>query len=100
MFSSLKQKVVKGAIWALLERFSTQFVGFFVSMILARLLTPSDYGTVALLTIFTAIAGVLADGGFGGALVQKKDVTEIDFNSVFYLSLSLSNLKGVARNAP
>ena len=87
---SLKSKVTRGAVWTLLEKLSTQVVGFVVSMILARLLTPDDYGMVALTTIFFAIAGVLVDGGFGNALIQKKDADDLDFNSVFYLSLVLS----------
>lgn len=89
---SLKQKVVKGFAWALLERFSMQFASFFISMILARLLTPDDYGTIALLTIFIALSSVFADSGFGSALIQKKEATEADFNSVFYLSLFTSSL--------
>lgn len=89
---SLKQKVVKGFAWALLERFSMQFASFFISMILARLLTPNDYGTIALLTIFISLSQVFADSGFGRALIQKKDATEADFNSVFYLSLCTSSL--------
>lgn len=88
--STLKQKVVKGAVWTLLERLSTQVVGFAVGMVLARLLTPEDYGTVALTTIFFAVSSVLVDCGFGGALVQKRDSDELDFNSVFYLNLFLS----------
>jgi len=88
--SNLKQKVVKGAIWTLMEKLSCQVVTFVVSMVLARLLTPSDYGTVALTGIFFAIAGALVDCGFGGALVQKKDSDDLDFNSVFYLNLFLS----------
>ena len=88
--ASLKQKVVKGAVWTLLERLSTQAVGFVVSMILARLLTPDDYGTVALTSIFFAVTGSLVDCGFGDALIQKKDADELDFNSVFYLGLALS----------
>lgn len=90
MAENLKSKVVKGTFWTLCERFSTQFVTFGVGIILARLLSPTDYGTVALLGIFTALAGVLADSGFGGALIQKKDATELDYNSVFYLSLALT----------
>lgn len=89
---SLKQKVVKGFAWALLERFSMQFASFFISMILARLLTPNDYGTIALLTIFISLSGVFADSGFGSAIIQKKEATEVDFNSVFYLSLCTSSL--------
>ena len=87
---SLKSKVAKGAVWILLERLSTQAVSFVVGMILARLLTPEAYGTVALTSIFFAVASVLVDGGFGGALVQKKDADDLDFNSVFYLNLALS----------
>ena len=87
---SLKSKVVSGAVWTLLEKLSTQAVSFVVGMVLARLLTPDDYGTVALIGIFFAVAGVLVDSGFGGALIQKKDSDDLDFNSVFYLNLSLS----------
>lgn len=87
---NLKQKVAKGAVWTLCEKLSCQAVGFVVGMILARLLTPADYGTVALTAIFFAVAGVLVDGGFGGALIQKKDADDLDFNSVFYLNLMLS----------
>ena len=87
---SLKSKVAKGAVWTLLEKMSGQIVQFVVGMILARLLTPNDYGTVALTGIFFAVAGVLVDCGFGGALIQKKDADELDYNSVFYLNLILS----------
>ena len=93
---SLKSKVAKGAVWTLLEKLSTQIVGFIVGMILARLLTPDDYGTVALTGIFFAIAGVLVDGGFGGALIQKKNADDLDFNSVFYLNLFMSVLAYIA----
>ena len=79
-----------------MEKLSTQVVGFVVGMVLARLLTPNDYGTVALTAIFFAVAGVLVDGGFGGALIQKKDADDLDFNSVFYLNLGLSVLAYVA----
>lgn len=90
--ATLKQKIVRGSLWSLLEKFGRLFVGFGVTLILARLLTPADYGVVALLTIFIAISGSLIDAGFGDALVQKKDATELDFNSVFYLSLALSSV--------
>lgn len=88
--SDLKRKVAKGAVWTLMEKISCQAVSFAVGMILARLLTPTDYGTVSLMTIFFAVANVLVDGGFGNALIQKKDVDDLDFNSVFYLNLALS----------
>ena len=93
---SLKSKVAKGAVWTLLEKLSGQIAQFIVGMILARLLTPDDYGTVALTGIFFAIAGVLVDSGFGSALIQKKDADELDYNSVFYLNLALSLIAYVA----
>lgn len=88
--AGLKEKVTKGAVWVTLERFTTFAVRFVVGMVLARLLTPNDYGTVALLTIFFAVAGTLASCGFGNALVQKKDATDLHFNSVFYASLTVA----------
>ena len=92
MGDNLKDRGIKGFLWALLERFSVQGVSFIVTLVLARVLTPSDYGTVALLTIFLAVAGVLVDSGFGNALIQKKNASELDFNSVFYVSLFLSGI--------
>ena len=92
MGDNLKERGIKGFLWALLERFSTQGVSFAVTLVLARVLTPSDYGVVALLTIFLAVTGVLVDSGFGSALIQKKDASELDFNSVFYVSLLLSGI--------
>ena len=89
---SLKTKVAKGSVWILLEKLSGQTVRFFVGMVLARLLTPNDFGTVALYVIFFHVASVLVDGGFGSALIQKKDADDLDFNSVFYLVLSLAVL--------
>lgn len=88
MAGGLRQAAVRGAAWVMLERFSVQIVQFAVMLVLARLLTPADYGIVGLLAIFLAIAGSLANCGFGNALVQKKEVGELEFNSVFYLSLA------------
>lgn len=90
MADSLKNKVAKGAVWATLEKFSVQAMHFVVGMVLARLLTPTDYGTVALLSIFFAIASSLASCGFGNALVQRKNVGDLEFNSVFYVSIAAS----------
>lgn len=82
-----KNKVVSSMIWKFLERSGFQFVQFFLSIILARLLTPSDYGVLALILVFTQISNVFISSGFGTALIQKKDSDELDFSSVFYLSL-------------
>ena len=88
----LGDKVAKGVIWIMLERFGVQAVSFVVTLVLARLLTPADYGTIALLSIFTSIAGMLVSSGMGMALVQKKNATELDFNSLFYASLFMASL--------
>jgi O-antigen/teichoic acid export membrane protein len=86
----LKQKVISGILWRGLERIGTQIVSFVVSIVLARLLEPKDFGTITLITVFIALSQVFVLAGFGMALVQKKDVTEADYNSVFYLSLSVA----------
>ncbi len=88
----LRRKVARGVLWVSLEKFSAQLVYFVVAMVLSRLLTPTDYGTIGLLAIFLAVAGSLANCGFGNALVQKKDAGDLEFNSVFYLSLAASGV--------
>lgn len=88
--ADLKKQSVMGFLWAFAERWSTQLVNFGVAMVLARLLTPNDYGTVALLSIFIAVCDTLVDSGLGRALIQKKDATDLDFNSVFYISIGVS----------
>ena len=90
--SSFRNKVVKGVAWTLLDTFTTKVAAFVVTLVLARILTPDDYGTVALLTLITNISSVFIDCGFGLALVQKKDATELDFNSVFYLTVSFATI--------
>lgn len=80
-------RVFSNVIWRLAERFGAQFVAFIVSIILARLLTPEDYGTIALVTVFTTLLNVFVDSGFGTALIQKKDADDLDFSSVFYFNI-------------
>jgi len=92
MVDQIKQKVLSGLVWRSMERFGTQAMGFVVSIILARLLEPKDFGTITLITVFIALAGVFVNGGFGTALIQKKEVSEKDYNSVFYLSLGVALL--------
>lgn len=79
--------VAKNVFWRLLERFGAQIVSFIVSIVLARLLDPVVYGTVAIVTVFTAIFQVFVDSGFGAALIQKKDADDLDFSTVFYFNI-------------
>ena len=73
-------------IWRFAERSGAQLVTFIVSIVLARLLMPEDYGTIALVTVFTTIMQVFVDSGLGTALIQKKDADDLDFSSVFYFN--------------
>ncbi len=90
--NSLKEKTLSGLVWQLAEKFGAQIVSFAVSLVLAQLLTPEDYGLVGLVTVFITIALVFAQSGMGQALVQKKDADEKDFATVFYYSLAFSAL--------
>ena len=82
-----KKGVFSNMIWRLAERFAAQGVTLLVSIILARLLEPEVYGTVALVTIIIGVLQVFLDGGFSSALVQKKDADDLDFSSVFYFNV-------------
>lgn len=82
-----EKKIFSNLLWRLAERCGAQGVTFIVSVILARILDPSVYGTVALVTVFTTILQVFVDSGFGTALIQKKDADDIDFSSVFYFNI-------------
>jgi len=87
---NLKEKAVKGIFWSSIERFSAQGVQFVLGIILARLLTPSDYGLVGMIAIFIAISQAFVLSGFGTALVQKIDRDEKDFSTTFYYNLVVS----------
>ena len=82
-----KGNVIKNFFWRFAERCGAQLVTFIVSIVLARILAPEDYGTIALVTVFTTILQVFVDSGLGTALIQKKDADDLDFSSVFYFNL-------------
>lgn len=84
--------ILKNLLWKLLERLGVQGVQFLVSIILARLLFPSDYGLLALVLIFITIANVFVQSGLNTSLIQKKNVESIDYSSVFYLSLGIASV--------
>lgn len=83
---------LKNLGWKFMERMSAQLVQLVVSIVLARILSPSDYGAVAMVTIFIMLANVLIEGGFSSALIQKKDADDLDFSTVFYFSITFSIL--------
>ena len=81
--------ILSNMIWRFAERCGAQGVTFIVSVVLARLLEPEVYGTVALVTVFTAILQVFVDSGLGNALIQKKDADDLDFSTVFFFNLAV-----------
>ena len=85
--NNYKNRATSGLLWTFLERFGAQCVTLIVSIILARLLDPVVFGTVAIVTVFMEILNVFIDSGLGNALIQKKDADDIDFSSVFYFNI-------------
>lgn len=73
MSESLRHQAVKGVVWSAVERFSVQGVQFILGIIIARLVSPSEYGLIAMLGIFLAVAQTFIDSGFSSALIQKKN---------------------------
>lgn len=92
MSESLKHKTVHGILWSSVERFSVQGLQFFITIIMARLLTPQDYGLIGMLTIFIAVSQSFIDSGFSQALIRKQNRTEVDNSTVFYFNIATSLL--------
>lgn len=84
-----KNKVVSGLFWRLLERIGAQGVQFIVSIVLARLLAPELFGTIALINVFIAILEVFVDSGLANSLIQKKNADDLDFSTVFFFNLGV-----------
>ena len=84
-----RKNILSNFLWHFAERCGAQLVSFIVSIVLARLLMPEDYGTVALVTVFTTIMQVFVDSGLSTALIQKKDADDLDFSSVFYFNFAV-----------
>jgi len=87
---SIGNKMFKGAIWSTIERLSVQLVSFILTIVLARLLTPSEYGTIGLLIVFISFSQVFIDSGFSKALIQKQNRTDDDISTVFYFNLFIA----------
>ncbi len=87
---NIKHKASKGVIWSFFERFSVQITQFIITIIMARLLTPSDYGLIGMLSIFMSLSQVFIDGGFTNALIQCKNRSNKDFSTVFFINITIS----------
>ena len=80
-------KTVNGLFWSSMERLSVQGAQFVLSLFIARILSPSDYGLVAMLGIFMAVAQTFVDSGFSNALIQKQGRTDVDYSTVFFFNI-------------
>ena len=89
---SLKTEATKGMVWSVIQRFSQMGVQLISSIILARLLTPDDFGAIGLLSIFILLSNTFMDGGFGSALIQKKNPSSEDYSTIFWWNLGMSLL--------
>lgn len=90
MEESLKEQTRKGVVWSAVQRFSTQGIQFVTTIIMARMLTPADYGLIGMLDIFIAILSVFVDSGFINALTRKQDRTHEDICTVFFFNIVVS----------
>lgn len=87
---SLKDKTIKGTIWSAADAFLGQGVTFLVGIVLARLLSPDEYGLIGICLIFNSVLMGVVDCGFSNALIRKKDVSEVDYNTMFITNLGIS----------
>ena len=92
MSESLKDKTVKGVGWSFADNIANTGVSFVVGLVLARLLTPEEYGLIGIITIFIIVFNSIVDSGFSNALIRKKDASDKDYNTVFITNLLLSVL--------
>lgn len=88
--NNLKKKAASGMVWTAIQKYSMMFIQFISGIILARLLTPHDYGCIGMLMIFMTISESFIDGGFGAALIQKKRPTQEDYSTIFFWNLGMA----------
>ena len=92
MGNEFKEKAIKGVSWNLIERFGVQGMKFIIGIVLARLLTPEAFGLIGMITVFFFVAQTFIESGFGRAYIQKKEVSDKDANTIFYINLFISIL--------
>lgn len=92
MSSSLKDKAIKGVGWSFVDNIANQGITFLVGLVLARILTPAEFGVLGMITIFIALSNSIVDSGFSNALIRKQDAKRIDYNTVFFFNIGISAL--------
>lgn len=83
MASGLREKTISGMLWNAMERFGSSLFLFISNLVLARLLSPNDFGAIAMLMVFISLSEAIVDAGFGNALIQKQDVDQRDCSTIF-----------------
>lgn len=86
----LKTRTISGMIWSFAERFGYLFLQFITNLVLARLLTPTDFGIIGMMLVFVSLSLVFIDGGFGSAIIQKKSPDQNDFSTVFFINIGIA----------
>lgn len=92
MTATLKDRAINSMLWVTIDKTGSYLLLFVSNLVLARLLMPADFGCIAMLNVFLAVADIVVHGGFGMALIQKKNPTHVDYASVFYINLAVSFL--------
>lgn len=87
---TLKDKTIKGVGWSAVDQVSNQGITFLVSLVLARLLSPDEYGLIGIITIFISVSNIFIVSGFNNALIRKKNADDRDFNTVFWFNMAVS----------
>ena len=93
--TSLRNKTINGVGWSFIDSFAGQIVSFIVGLVLARLLSPEEYGLIGIITIFIVVFNSIIDSGFSSALIRKPDANSTDYNTVFFINLLLSILLSI-----
>ncbi len=88
--NTFKQKAVSGIFWSFVQQFGIQFIGFFISILLARLLLPAEFGLIGMITVFVAIGNALVDNGMGASLLRTKNPDQVDYSTVFITNFTIS----------
>ena len=88
----LRKKTLLGSFWMMIERFGYLTIQFVSNLVLARLLSPDDFGVIGILMVFITLSNVFIDSGFSASLIQKKEISETDKSTVFYINLSLASV--------
>ena len=90
MAQTTQRRLLRGVLWNFIEKFSVKGSSFIISILLARILSPTDYGLIGMLTVFISLSTVFIEGGFIKALIQKQERTDEDFSTVFFFNLAVS----------